>query len=105
MEAKYSRLKRLSPKPFSAGSRTRYQSLGPGISQGTPYEELWKVARSSRDPAVEDKSQRVSDKPFVSAMKKGGRDFDDYADEMWYKQVHQLEQQQLTRAMSRGGTR
>ena len=40
LENKYSRLKRLSPKPFSAGSKSRLKPLGPGISQGTPYEEL-----------------------------------------------------------------
>ena len=83
LENKYSRLKRLSPKPFSAGTKGRLQPTGPGISQGTPYEELWKVARSSRDPALEDKTKRVSDKPFVSAMKKGGAAFDDHADQKW----------------------
>ena len=58
-------------------------SPGPGISQGTPYEELWKIARSSRDPAEEDKTKRVSEAPFVTAMKKKGRAFDDYADEKY----------------------
>ena len=96
IENKYSRLKRLSPKPFSAGAKTRLKSTGPGISQGTPYEELWKIARSSRDPALEDKSKRVSDKPFVSARKKGGRAFDDHADERWYADMVAIEQAERT---------
>ena len=54
-----------------------------GISIGTPYEELWKIARSSRDPAVEDKTKRVTSAPFVTAMKKRGRAFDDYADDAY----------------------
>ena len=67
-EEKFSRLRRLSPKPFSAGSKTKLGKFNGGISIGTPYEELWKIARSSRDPAVEDKTKRVS-APFVTAMK------------------------------------
>ena len=96
IENKYARLQRLDPKPFSAGSKTRLKANGPGISQGTPYEALWKVARSSRDPALEDKTKRVSDQPFVSAMKKGGRAFDDHADESWYREFKQMEQESRT---------
>ena len=96
IENKYARLQRLDPKPFSAGSKTRLKTNGPGISQGTPYEALWKVARSSRDPALEDKTKRVSDQPFVSAMKKGGRAFDDHADESWYREFKQMEQASRT---------
>ena len=80
-EEKFSRLRRLSPKPFSAGGRENLGKFEGGISIGTPYEELWKIARSSRDPAVEDKTKRVSSAPFVTAMKKRGRAFDDYADD------------------------
>jgi hypothetical protein len=100
IENKYARLQRLDPKPFSAGSKTRLKSNGPGISQGTPYEALWKIARSSRDPALEDKTKRVSDQPFVSAMKRGGRTFDDHADEKWYREFRQMEQD----SRSGGGT-
>ena len=91
IENKYSRLQRLDPKPFTAGAKSNLKSTGPGISQGTPYEELWKVARSSRDPALEDKTKRVSDKPFVSAMERGGRAFDDHADEQWYREFRQVD--------------
>ena len=82
-EEKFSRLRRLSPKPFSAGSKTKLGKFNGGISIGTPYEELWKIARSSRDPAVEDKTKRVTSAPFVTAMKKRGRAFDDYADDAY----------------------
>ena len=99
IENKYSRLQRLDPKPFSAGAKGKLINLGPGISQGTPYEELWKIARSSRDPALEDKSKRVSDKPFVSAAKRGGKAFDDHADETWYREFRTIDQdgRQVTR--------
>jgi hypothetical protein len=96
IENKYSRLQRLDPKPFSAGTKSRLKGTGPGISQGTPYEELWKIARSSRDPALEDKTKRVSDKPFVSAMRKGGRAFDDHADEQWYREFRTIDQERRT---------
>jgi hypothetical protein len=101
LENKYSRLKRLSPKPFSAGSKGRLMPTGPGISQGTPYEELWKVARSSRDPALEDKSKRVSDKPFVSAMKKGGVAFDDHADQKWAEEFRMQAERNRTTQFAR----
>lgn len=96
IENKYARLQRLDPKPFSAGTKSRLKSNGPGISQGTPYEALWKVARSSRDPALEDKTKRVSDQPFVSAMTRGGRAFDDHADEQWFREFRQMEQDTRT---------
>ena len=104
LENKYSRLKRLSPKPFSAGTKSQMPPSGPGISQGTPYEELWKVARSSRDPALEDKSKRVSDKPFVSAMKRGGAAFDDHADSKWAEQFQQQAERNRT-GMPLGSTK
>ena len=82
-EEKFSRLRRLSPKPFSAGAKSKLGKFNGGISIGTPYEELWKIARSSRDLAVEDKTKRVTSAPFVTAMKKRGRAFDDYADDAY----------------------
>ena len=77
------------------------QYSNPGISQGTPYEELWKVARSSRDPALEDKSKRVSDKPFVSAMKKGGVAFDDHADQKWAEEFRMQAERNRTTQFAR----
>jgi hypothetical protein len=91
-EEKFSRLRRLSPKPFSAGGREQLDKFEGGISIGTPYEELWKIARSSRDPALEDKTKRVSSAPFVTAMKKRGRAFDDYADDAFEANMAMEEQ-------------
>ncbi len=70
-------MRQMDPTPFFAGARGRSDAHPPGISNNTPFTESWRLALNSRD--LEDKAQRVSDKPFLlAATKRGGMLFQEY---------------------------
>lgn len=78
-QRRYNRLRHLSARPFLAGSKPKPKPVKPSMSLGTPYEEPWRIARSTRELAnlPSQKAKRVTNAPFHTSVI-GNRLFEEY---------------------------
>lgn len=79
-EARFKKLSNLDQKPFLAGTKARFfeEPLPVGIASETQYREPWLNARTTRElEHLEGKSQRVSDKPYVTTASASSRLFEE----------------------------
>jgi len=79
-EARFKKLSNLDQKPFLAGTKARFfeEPLPVGIASETQYREPWLNARTTRElEHLVGKSQRVSDKPYVTTASASSRLFEE----------------------------
>jgi hypothetical protein len=79
-EARFKKLSNLDQKPFLAGTKARiFEEPHPiGVASETQYREPWLNARTTREiEHIEGKTQRVSEKPYVTTASAASRLFEE----------------------------
>ena len=79
-EARFKKLSNLDQKPFLAGTKARFfeEPHPVGIASETQYREPWLNARTTRElEHIEGKTQRVSEKPYVTTASASSRLFEE----------------------------